>query len=178
MSQKVSLKTATQSLKVLGVAELADDPHGRTATQMANLADRAFREPPWNDHLAVSRLLVGLGVDLMRRNAAAVVAADTGTDSVVSYALGYELATSTQDPRDLTGSKKSLPCVQAVLAAPRLTQKAKSSGARPQDPSGLSSTISRHLKVSGTKKAVGSLGLRRPECLKLTYLRIPRSFGH
>ena len=66
------------------------------------MAFRAFREPPWNDDLALPRLHFGLGIDLMRRNARLFMAKSRPEDRAVGYLLGYEILRTRTDSRDLT----------------------------------------------------------------------------
>ena len=70
------------AIERIGVEDLRADTSGVLIEQMGSLAHRAFREPPWNDDLEKPRLHFGLGVDLMRRNAVALIAKakDSGTD--------------------------------------------------------------------------------------------------
>ncbi|MGH8585770.1 MAG: GNAT family N-acetyltransferase [Gammaproteobacteria bacterium] len=84
------------------VEDLRADKAGLLIEQMASLAYRAFREPPWNDDLERPRLHFGLGVDLMRRNAVALIAKARDSGKIVGYALGYEVLREGEDHRDLT----------------------------------------------------------------------------
>jgi ribosomal protein S18 acetylase RimI-like enzyme len=86
----------------ISMTDLRADPSGGWIRQMAALAYRAFREPPWNDDLDIPRLQFGLGVDLMRRNARAVVARHRPGERIVGYLLGYEVLRTSEDHRDLT----------------------------------------------------------------------------
>ena len=66
------------AIERIGVEDLRADKSGVLIEQMGSLAYRAFREPPWNDDLEKPRLHLGLGVDLMRRNAVALIAKAQG----------------------------------------------------------------------------------------------------
>ncbi len=84
------------------VEDLRADASGILIEQIASLAYRSFREPPWSDDLERPRLHFGLGVDLMRRNALAFIAKTKGSGAIVGYTLGYEILRESDDPRDLT----------------------------------------------------------------------------
>jgi hypothetical protein len=86
----------------IAVEDLRADKAGLVIEQMASLAYRAFREPPWNDDLEKPRLHFGLGVDLMRRNAVVLIAKATDSGQIAGYALGYEVFQESEDPRELT----------------------------------------------------------------------------
>jgi len=73
------------------VEDLRADASGVLVEQIASLAYRSFREPPWNDDLERPRLHFGLGVDLMRRNALTLIAKTKDSGTIVGYALGYEV---------------------------------------------------------------------------------------
>lgn len=82
--------------------DLRADHAGTLIAEMAALAYAAFREPPWNDTLEVPRLHFGLGVDLMRRNALALVAKAGAGGELAGYLLGYEVFRQSDDGRELT----------------------------------------------------------------------------
>jgi ribosomal protein S18 acetylase RimI-like enzyme len=86
----------------VAVEDLRADHSGILIEQIAKLAFEAFREPPWSDDHAHSRLHFGLGVDLMRSNALAFLARQQGSGRVVGYSVGYEVFEVRDDPRDLT----------------------------------------------------------------------------
>ncbi|OOO02811.1 MAG: hypothetical protein USCGTAYLOR_00948 [Chromatiales bacterium USCg_Taylor] len=90
------------AIEHISVEDLRVDKSGVLIEQIASLAYRAFREPPWNDDCALARLHLGLGVDLMRRNAVALIAKTRGSGEITGYALGYEVLRESEDPRDLT----------------------------------------------------------------------------
>jgi ribosomal protein S18 acetylase RimI-like enzyme len=90
------------AIERIGVEDLRADKSGVLIEQIASLAYRAFREPPWNDDLERPRLHFGLGVDLMRRNAVAFIAKAKASGKIAGYALGYEVLRESEDPRDLT----------------------------------------------------------------------------
>ncbi len=90
------------AIEPISVEDLRADKAGILIEPIASLAYRAFREPPWNDDLEKPRLHFGLGVDLMRRNAVALIAKDRGTGQIAGYALGYEVFRESEDPRALT----------------------------------------------------------------------------
>jgi hypothetical protein len=88
------------AIERIAVEDLREHRSGVLIGQIASLAYRAFREPPWNDDLERPRLHFGLGVDLMRRNAVAFIAKASG--KIAGYAVGYEVLRESEDPRDLT----------------------------------------------------------------------------
>ncbi len=90
------------AIERIAVEDLRGDKTGVLIDEIASLAYRAFREPPWNDDLEKPRLHFGLGVDLMRRNAVAFIAKAQGSGKIAGYALGYEVFRESEDPRDLT----------------------------------------------------------------------------
>jgi ribosomal protein S18 acetylase RimI-like enzyme len=90
------------AIERIAVEDLREDRSGVLIEQIASLAYRAFREPPWNDDLERARLHFGLGVDLMRRNAVAFIAKAKASGKIAGYALGYEVLRESEDPRDLT----------------------------------------------------------------------------
>ena len=90
------------AIERIAVEDLRADTSGVLIEQMGSLAYRAFREPPWNDDLEKPRLHFGLGVDLMRRNALALIAKAKASGKIAGYALGYEVLRESEDPRDLT----------------------------------------------------------------------------
>lgn len=90
------------AIERIAVEDLRADKAGLVIEQMASLAYRAFREPPWNDDLERPRLHFGLGVDLMRRNALALIAKARDSGQIAGYALGYEVFQESEDPRELT----------------------------------------------------------------------------
>jgi hypothetical protein len=65
-----------------------------------SIAYYAFREPPWSGDLEKTRLQ-RLGVDLMRRNAAAYIARTYISNLIMSYMLGYEIVRMSKDHRYL-----------------------------------------------------------------------------
>lgn len=81
---------------------LSEDKSGAQIAQMAETAYHAFREPPWRDDLEKPRLHFGLGVDLMRCNAAAYVAKAKSSNEIIGYILGYEVFFQNEDRRELT----------------------------------------------------------------------------
>jgi GNAT superfamily N-acetyltransferase len=90
------------AITLLRVEDLRADHSGILIEQIAKLAFEAFREPPWSDDHAYSRLHFGLGVDLMRSNALALLAREQNSGRVVGYSVGYEVFEARDDPRDLT----------------------------------------------------------------------------
>lgn len=85
----------------ISLEELRADKPGVLVKQMAALAYHAFREAPWSDDHERPRLHLGIGVDLMRRNALAFIAKTKPFGKIVGYILGYEVFRESDDPRDL-----------------------------------------------------------------------------
>jgi ribosomal protein S18 acetylase RimI-like enzyme len=96
------MNVADIAIERIAVEDLRADKSGVLIEQMGFLAYRAFREPPWNDDLEKPRLHFGLGVDLMRRNALALIAKARDSGQIAGYALGYEVFQESEDPRELT----------------------------------------------------------------------------
>jgi ribosomal protein S18 acetylase RimI-like enzyme len=96
------MRTEEIAIAPIQVEDLRADHSGIMIEQIAKLAFECFREPPWNDDHAHSRLHLGLGVDLMRRNALALLAREQGAGQIVGYSAGYEVFENADDPRDLT----------------------------------------------------------------------------
>ena len=90
------------AIERIAVEDLRADKSGDLIEQIASLAYRAFREPPWNDDFERPRLHFGLGVDLMRRNAVVFIAKANASGNIAGYALGYEVLRESEDHRDLT----------------------------------------------------------------------------
>jgi ribosomal protein S18 acetylase RimI-like enzyme len=90
------------AIERIAVEDLREDRSGVLIHEIGSLAYRAFREPPWDDDLERPRLHFGLGVDLMRRNALALIAKARHSGQIAGYALGYEVFRESEDPRDLT----------------------------------------------------------------------------
>jgi ribosomal protein S18 acetylase RimI-like enzyme len=96
------MNVADIAIERIAVEDLRADKSGVLIEQMGSVAYRAFREPPWNDDLERPRLHLGLGVDLMRRNAVAFIAKAKASGKIAGYALGYEVLRESEDHRDLT----------------------------------------------------------------------------
>jgi ribosomal protein S18 acetylase RimI-like enzyme len=90
------------AIERVSVEDLRADKSGVLIEQLASLAYRAFREPPWSDELERPRLHLGLGVDLMRRSAVGFIAKDKDSGKIAGYALGFEVFRESEDHRDLT----------------------------------------------------------------------------
>lgn len=90
------------ALEPITIDDLRADKSGILIKQIASLAYRAFRDPPWADDAERPRLHLGLGVDLMRRCALALIAKDKGSGKIAGYSVGYEVFLQSDDPRDLT----------------------------------------------------------------------------
>lgn len=89
----------------ISVGELRADKSGVLVDQISTLIYDVFREPPWSEDLEKPRILFGLGVELMRRNAVLLIARVKGPDAIIGYILGHEALRESEDPRDLTLSR-------------------------------------------------------------------------
>jgi len=96
--------TSEEEIEITPIAleELRADASGSLIRRMAAMAYESFRQPPWNDDRQPPRLHLGLGVDLMRRDAMAFVARSGSSGRLVGYVLGYEVVHASDDTRDVT----------------------------------------------------------------------------
>ena len=97
------------AIERIAVDDLRADTSGVLIEELASLAYRAFREPPWNDDLERPRLHFGLGVDLMRRNAVAFIAKAKDSGQIAGYALGYEVFRESEDRGTLRSERSQAP---------------------------------------------------------------------
>jgi len=98
----VSAEPQAVEIVPVSVETLRADTNGRTVREMAELAYHAFREPPWCDDCERPRLHFGIGVDLMRHHALALIARSSGSNRTVGYVLGYEVVREGEGPRQST----------------------------------------------------------------------------
>ena len=92
---------STLVISELRIEDLRADHTGAVIEHIAQIAQAAFREPPWQDDHQLARLHFGIAVDLMRRNALAFLARDADSGQVAGYSAGYEVVASSDDPRDI-----------------------------------------------------------------------------
>lgn len=90
------------AVQVITMADLRADQEGVFISQLASLICEVFSEPPWNEHYSRARIMFGLGVELMRKNAIIVIARHKDQGHIIGYVLGQELLVNSDDPRDHT----------------------------------------------------------------------------
>jgi len=94
-------------VQVITLADLRADQDGYLVSELAELICEVFSEPPWNEHFSATRIMFGLGVEMMRKNAMLVVARHKQQGQLIGYILGQELVVVSEDLRDQTFYKIS-----------------------------------------------------------------------
>ena len=94
-------------VQVITLADLRADQCGVLISELAELICEVFSEPPWNEHFSATRIMFGLGVEMMRKNAILIIARHREEGHVIAYMLGQELVVESDDPRDQTFLKIS-----------------------------------------------------------------------
>ena len=94
-------------VQILTLADLKADQSGLLISELAELICEVFSEPPWNERFSATRIMFGLGVEMMRKNAMLVIAKHKQDGHVIAYMLGQELVVESDDPRDQTFLKIS-----------------------------------------------------------------------
>ena len=94
-------------VQVITVADLKADQNGLMISELAELICEVFSEPPWNESFSASRILFGLGVEMMIKNAILVIAKHKQEGHIIAYMLGQELVVESDDARDQTFLKIS-----------------------------------------------------------------------
>jgi ribosomal protein S18 acetylase RimI-like enzyme len=94
-------------VQVITVADLKADQNGLMISELAELICEVFSEPPWNECFSTTRIMFGLGAEMMRKNAILVIAKHKQEGHVIAYMLGQELVVESDDPRDQTFLKIS-----------------------------------------------------------------------
>ncbi len=94
-------------VQVITVADLKADQNGLMISELAELICEVFSEPPWNECFSTTRIMFGLGAEMMRKNAILVIAKHKQDGHVIAYMLGQELVVESDDPRDQTFLKIS-----------------------------------------------------------------------
>ena len=89
-------------IKRLTLSDLRNDHEGFIISNIAALISEVFSEPPWSESFSSSRLMFGLGVEMMRKCSILVVAMNKKDSSVVGYILGQEIFKDQSDDRDQT----------------------------------------------------------------------------
>ena len=94
-------------VQILTLADLKADQSGLLISELAELICEVFSEPPWNERFSATRIMFGLGVEMMRKNAMLFIAKHKQDGHVIAYMLGQELVLESDDPRDQTFLKIS-----------------------------------------------------------------------
>ncbi len=94
-------------VQVITLADLKADQNGLMIFELAELICDVFSEPPWNECFSTTRIMFGLGAEMMRKNAILVIAKHKQEGHVIAYMLGQELVVESDDPRDQTFLKIS-----------------------------------------------------------------------
>jgi len=93
--------------QVITLADLRADESGVLISNLAEIICEVFSEPPWNERFSASRIMFGLGIEMMRKNAMLIIARHKQEGHVIAYMLGQELVIASDDPRDQTFLKIS-----------------------------------------------------------------------
>jgi ribosomal protein S18 acetylase RimI-like enzyme len=94
-------------VKRIRLEDLRADQAGLLVSHLSTLICDVFSEPPWLETYAHSRILFGLGVEMMRKNAILFIAQTNQSNKIIGYILGQELLKFTDDERNQTLSKIS-----------------------------------------------------------------------
>ena len=94
-------------VKRIGLEDFRSDQAGFLVSQLSELICEVFSEPPWHESYAQSRIIFGLGVEMMRKNAILFVAQNKQSNRIIGYILGQELLKVSDDGRNQTLSKIS-----------------------------------------------------------------------
>jgi len=106
--QKFSLNMADFfDVQVIKLNDLRSDQKGLLISDLAEIIVEVFSDPPWNENFSATRIMFGLGVEMMRKNAILVIARHKQESHLIGYILGQELVVDSDDCRDQTFSKIS-----------------------------------------------------------------------
>jgi len=94
-------------VQVITINDLRSDQQGVLISDLTEIICEVFSEPPWNENFSASRIMFGLGIEMMRKNAILVVAKHKQHGHIIGYLLGQELLIKSEDPRDQTFFKIS-----------------------------------------------------------------------
>ena len=94
-------------VQVITLADLRADQNGFLIFELAELICEVFSEPPWNERFSSTRIMFGLGVEMMRKKAILIIARHKQEGHVIAYILGQELLVESDDARDQTFLKIS-----------------------------------------------------------------------
>lgn len=94
-------------VKKITLEDLRSDQAGFLVSQLSELICEVFSEPPWHESYSPSRIIFGLGVEMMRKNAILFIAQNSQSNKIIGYILGQELLKVSDDARNQTLSKIS-----------------------------------------------------------------------
>ncbi len=94
-------------IKRIRLEDLRSDQAGSLVSHLSTLICDVFSEPPWYETYTHSRIIFGLGVEMMRKNAILFIAQTNQSNKIIGYILGQELLKNTDDERNQTLSKIS-----------------------------------------------------------------------
>lgn len=94
-------------VKRISLEDLRSDQAGSLSSHLSALICDVFSEPPWHETYAHSRIIFGIGVEMMRKNAILFIAQGNNSNKIIGYILGQELLKKTNDERNQTLSKIS-----------------------------------------------------------------------
>ncbi len=94
-------------VQVIKLNDLRSDQKGLLISDLAEIIVEVFSDPPWNENFSATRIMFGLGVEMMRKNAILVIARHKQEGHLIGYILGQELVVDSDDCRDQTFFKIS-----------------------------------------------------------------------
>ena len=94
-------------VQVTTLTDLRSDQYGLLISDVADIISKVFSEPPWNEKFSAARIMFGLGVEMMRKNAILIIARHKQEGHLIGYMLGQELVVDSDDSRDQTFFKIS-----------------------------------------------------------------------
>jgi len=94
-------------VQVITLTDLRSDQYGLLIPDLAEIICEVFSEYPWNESFSAARIMFGLGVEMMRKNAILIIARHKKEGHLIGYILGQELVVESDDIRDQTFFKNS-----------------------------------------------------------------------
>jgi len=94
-------------IQVITLNDLRSDQYGLLISDLADIIGEVFSDPPWNENFSATRIMFGLGVEMMRKNPILVIARHKQEGHLIGYILGQELVVDSDDYRDQTFFKIS-----------------------------------------------------------------------
>ncbi len=94
-------------VQTISLADIRADEQGALVAELADIICEVFSEPPWNESYSPARIMLGLGVEMMRKNPILLAARHKQQGHLIGYLLGQELVAESADPRDQTFFKIS-----------------------------------------------------------------------